>query len=204
MLLHRLALVLAAVALAGSAAAQTEDDPSRANLESRNGVAVTIGLGAMDFLGKAVRETLTDQPGIYADLRAVYRTRRWLAVEAAFTRSQRHVLPGWIPSKKGWLFGHSFEASLRANYLRPIGRVFLSPFALAGIGWCDFSPPDDRDPQTRTRRLDRAGIVPLGGGFAASLGNLYGELRLMYRPTFSADLFGPGPSGGPSMQAWFA
>jgi hypothetical protein len=82
--------------------------------------------------------------------------------------------------------------------------VFLSPFAVAGVGWTDFSPPDDRDPMTRARRIDRAGIVPLGAGFAASIGSLYGEVRLVYRPTFAADLFKPADSGGPSMQAWFA
>lgn len=201
-MLRILAPVLVA-ALAGSPA-RADEDRSRDSLQGRNGLAVTIGLGAMDFLGGAAREALTDTPGLYADLRAVYRTRRRLAAEVAFTRSQRHVLPGWVRSRNGWLFGQSFEAALRVNHPTPVGRVFLSPFALAGLGWTDFSPPDDRDPQTRAHRLDRAGIVPLGAGFAASFGNLYGELRFVYRPTFSTDLFTPAPSGGPSMQAWFA
>jgi len=179
-------------------------DESRGSLQGENGLAVTIGIGAMDFLGRAAREALTDGVGLYGDLRVVYRTRRRLAVEAGFTRSQRQVLPGWVRSSKGWLFGQGFEASLRLNHPHPVGRVFMSPFVVAGLGWTDFSPPDDRDPMTRARRIDRAGIIPLGGGFAASIGNLYGELRFVYRPTFSADLFGPATTGGPSMQAWFA
>lgn len=202
--------ILAAVVLAWAAGVARAEEPapredlSRGSLETSNGLALTIGVGTMDFLGKAVREGLTDQVGLYADLRAIYRTRRRVAVEAAFTRAQRQMLPGWLPGKKAWLFGQSFEASLRLNHPHPIGRVFLSPFAVAGLGWTDFSPPDDRDPMTRARRIDRAGIVPLGAGFAASIGSLYGEARLVYRPTFAADLFGPADSGGPSMQAWFA
>src|SRR5688572_18104798 len=109
--------ILLAAALAtcgaGPALAETPErrDESRGSLAGRNGLAVTIGVGAMDFLGRAVREALTDNVGLYADLRVVYRTRCRVGVEAAFTRSQRHLAPGWVESKSGWLFAQSFEAS---------------------------------------------------------------------------------------------
>jgi hypothetical protein len=46
-------------------------------------------------------------------------------------------------------------------------------------------------------------VVPLGAGVAASYGNFYGEVRLMYRPTFAASVLGTA-GDHPSMQAWFA
>jgi hypothetical protein len=197
-----LSLMCVVVLAGGPARADAQEDESRANLEGPHGMAVTIGLGEMDFLGRA-RDSLTEDVGLYADLRVIYGTRTRFGGEVAFTRSQHHVLAGVLPGSARTLFGQGFEALLRINHPGHAGRLFFSPFAVAGLGWTDFTPPGDRDPMTRNRRLDRAGTVPLGAGFAASFGNFYGEARLMYRPTFAADLLG-SEGARTSMQAWFA
>jgi hypothetical protein len=203
----RVLAVVVVLTGAGAAGAQPggAEDESRGNLEGKNGLAVTLGVGAMDFLGKTARAALTDELGIYADLRIAYGTRTRLGVEVAFNRSERHLAPGALPGERkiGALFGQTFEALLRVNRPGHVRRLFYSPFAVAGLGWTDFSPPDDRDPATPNRRLDRAGIVPLGLGFATSFSNFYAEARAMYRPTFATHLLGTdGNRAG--MQAWFA
>lgn len=201
--MKRAGRALALIVLATSTARGAPPvDESRGNLEGEHGFAVTLGVGAMDFVGKAARAVTTGELGIYADLRLTYGTRTRFGAEAAFTRSQRRLEPGWLPDDAVTLFGQTFEALVRVNDPHHRGRLFFAPFAVAGLGWTDFTPPDDGEPTTPNHRLDRAGIVPVGGGLAASFGNLYAEARFMYRPTFATKLF--EGAGRPGLAAWFA
>jgi hypothetical protein len=191
-----------------SARAGAEDPPedaSRLELLTPHGLGLTLGAGATGFLGQEAR-TLAggDRVGFYADLRLAYGTRSRFAGEVAFTRAGRP--PPLEDRRRGVnaIYGHGFECLLRVNHPMHRGPLFYSPFAVAGLGWTDYRPGDDREPTTRARRLDRVGMVPLGLGLAASYRVLYGEARLMYRPTFREDALGTSAGHGPSMQAWFA
>jgi len=180
------------------------DDESRGHLETRNGVALSLGVGAMNYTSGTARELMTSDLGAYAELRAVYGTRTRLAVEAAFTRTQHRVSSDRPHDYPQFLFGHAFEGLVRVNHNLHEGRLFFSAFAVAGLGWTDFTPPDDRDPTSPNETYDRAGIAPLGVGLATSFGTLYGEARLMYRPAFAIDKLGFRNISTPRMDAWFA
>jgi hypothetical protein len=179
-------------------------DESRDRLVTVHGAAVTLGLGAMDYTSDSARALMTHAVGVYADLRVAYGTRSRFGVEAAFVRSQRHLVAGRLRDDPASLFGQNFEALLRVNLPMHTGEFLHAPFAVAGVGFTDFMPPDDRDPMTRARRIDRAGIVPLGLGCALSFRGVYGEVRLMYRPTFAVGSLDATAGPSPSMEAWFA
>jgi hypothetical protein len=106
--------------------------------------------------------------------------------------------PPFDQSREGQVTVHGAAVMLGVgamDYLSDSARALITG---------DFVPPDDRDPMTRARRIDRAGIVPLGLGFALSFRGLYGEARLMYRPTFAVGGLGSSAGGQPTMQAWYA
>jgi hypothetical protein len=163
-------------------------------------MSLTLGGGATRFIGDPARDLMAgDWLAYYADLRIAYGTRARFAGELAFSRSGPSLSKEERRSGVPEIFGHSFEALLRLNHPLHAGRIFYSPFAVAGLGWTDFRPADDREPTTRAERLDRIGTIPLGLGFATSYRVLYAEVRLLYRPTF-----GVKGAGGTTLQAWSA
>jgi hypothetical protein len=181
------------------------EDESRLELMTAHGMSLALGAGAMGFLGREARDLMGgDALGFYADLRGAYGTRSRFGGELAFTRAGRSPTRDERRGGDSAIFGQSFEGLLRVNHPSHTGRLFHAPFAVAGLGWTDFRPEDDREPSTRARRIDRVGIIPLGLGLAASYRALYGEARVVYRPTFGENGLGAGAGSGPSMQAWFA
>jgi len=177
-------------------------DESRAALVTVRGASVALGLGATRFLEKETRDLTGQDVAFYTDLRLTYGTRTRFAGELAYTRAGRALPLEERRHGAEAIYGHSFEALLRLNHSLDRRALHLAPFAVAGLGWTDFRPGDDREPTTRAVRLDRVGVVPIGLGLAASWRGFYSEARFMYRPTFGENGFGRGT--GPSLQAWFA
>lgn len=205
-----LAAVLAALLLlvpAGPSLAQSSPaagDESRLELLSPHGMALTLGAGVMRFLGRQARySTGGHAVSFYADLRAAYGTRTRFGAELGFTRAGRSSTVEQRQAGQGATFSQSFEGTLRINFPWHSGPLFHGPFVVAGLGWTDMRPEDDRDPVTRSRRIDRMGIIPVGLGLAVSYRLLHAEARVVLRPTFAEN--GGSPAGGrPSMAAWFA
>jgi hypothetical protein len=185
--------------------APTGVDESRLELMTPHGLSLTLGAGATGFLDEQARAlTGGDRVSFYADLRLAYGTRSRLGGEVAFVRAGRPLPLEERRRGVNGVYGHGFEGLLRVNHPLHRGPLFYAPFAVAGVGWTDYRPADDREPATRAPRLDRVGTVPLGLGLAVSYRLLYAEARLMYRPTFREDALGTSAGDGPSMQALFA
>jgi hypothetical protein len=178
-------------------------DESRSELTTRHGVGVSLGFGATNFIDQSARDLVGDRLGYYTDLRVVYGTRTRFAVEVAYTRSGRALPLAQRRAGGRAIYGHSFEALLRVNHPGHHGSLYHSPFLVAGLGWTDFRPPDDRDPASSTDLLGQVAVLPVGVGCAFAYRVLYVEARFMYRPTLSGESSLPF-DGSPSMQAWFS
>jgi hypothetical protein len=195
----------ASIQAQGAAPDGADEDESRLQLLSPHGMSLTLGGGATKFIGPPARDLMGgERLAYYGELRLAYGTRARFAGELAFTRSGPALSKEQRRSGAPEIFGHTFEGLLRLNHPQHAGSLFYSPFVVAGVGWTDFRPADDREPATPAYRLDRAGTVPLGLGIAASYRVLYGEARLWYRPTFGVSALGAGGAARPSLQAWSA
>jgi hypothetical protein len=198
------AVLAAALLVPGmAAAAEPAIDESRSELTTRHGVGLSLGFGATSFIDQAARDLVGDRLAFYTDLRVVYGTRTRFAAEVAYTRAGR-ALP--LAQKRAGgraIYGHSFEALLRINHPGHHGSLYHAPFFVAGLGWTDFRPPDDRDPASSTDLLGQVAILPVGVGCAFAYRVLYIEARFMYRPTLSGESSLPFDRA-PSMQAWFS
>ncbi|HEY0707032.1 MAG TPA: hypothetical protein VGG33_09550 [Polyangia bacterium] len=185
----------------------TRQPEAGSSLITRNGMSVTLGLGAMNFVNKSARNLTSGDVGLYGDLRAAFGTRSYLGVEAAYTLSGRGLSADFSGDDPA-LFGHSVEGLLRFNYPMQSGRLFYAPFAVAGLGWTAFMRTDEvgtgDDKNLELHSSDHVGTIPVGAGFAMSLGRFYGEGRVMYRPTYGEDGIGAPSGGETNLQAWFA
>jgi hypothetical protein len=176
---------------------------SRDDLRSRNGVALTIGVGTTSFFSRSALDLTSGGVGVYGDLRVAYGTRSRLCGELAYTLSGRKLSEEQFGTHTPVLFGHGPEALLRLNHPMSSGRLFISPFVLAGLGWIDFVRTDSQGSAFHARETDRVGTIPVGAGLALGYRNAYAEARFMYRPTYNETGLGGG-SGHLDLQAWFA
>ena len=179
-------------------------DQPRRSLVTPHGLAFSLGAGTTGFVTRGARDLMADQAGAYADFRAAYGTRSRFGVEAAYTISGRSLSSAQFGDNTPSLFGQGLEGLLRINHPIYIGRVFYTPFAVAGLGWTTFMRTDQLDTDMKLRTTDHVGTIPVGLGCALSWRLLYAEARVMYRPTYGESGIGGTNPTNPSMQAWFA
>jgi hypothetical protein len=178
-------------------------DQTRDYLITPHGLALTVGAGATHFFGEGARD-LTEGAGGYLDVRAAYGTRTWFGGEAAYTLTGRSLSNDRFANEAPALFGHSAEGLLRGNIPLRAGRLFLAPFAVAGLGWTAFVRTDEGAGEDFTvRSTDHVGTIPVGAGLALSYKGFRAEARFMYRPTYGEDV-GSALGNGVDLQSWMA
>jgi len=178
------------------------DDPSQFWLRTRYGAAITLGLGATDFLSDGARN-LTGT-GFYGDLRLTYGTRSWFGIEGGYTFSARGLSNAAFGPDSPQLFGNGLEGLARFNLPRHKGELFYGPFVVAGLGWTAYVRTDETGGDLSMRGTDHVGTVPIGGGIAVAYRRIYGEARFMYRATYGGDGMIAADGRGRNLQSWSA
>ncbi len=148
------------------------------------GMAVTVGGGVVDFLRSDAR-SLANVGGTW-DVRARFATRYVISAEIAYIGSlQATSASGLDPS-----------ALLMSNGLEGVGRINIlagavQPYGLIGFGYRHYDVIRSSYNTSVIQNRDGVFHVPMGGGVTFRLWRFVLDLRVTFRPTFSANLMGP-------------
>jgi hypothetical protein len=178
-------IVMAGLLVAGVAQAQdTAQIPRSDRLVTPLGAAITVGGGIVGFTDDATNDR-TDLGGGW-EVRAVYGTRSYIAVEGAYVGSARSL----SNVRDTTLISNGAEAAVRFNLPMELGTedMLIEPFAIAGIGASEYIITGTND-ETVSGFVDGDGIVtvPLGIGIAGGYEGAWVDTRVVFRPSFDAD-----------------
>lgn len=157
---------------------------------------VGLGLGVVELTGETGDDA--SDVGLYYEVRAGFRTRSLIGVEAAFigTAQSANAL-GLDPDAD--LRSYGAEVVARLNLERVVaadaGPVRITPFLLAGVAFQRFKLSYDGQNTSAIADDDNVLSIPIGAGVAGTMQWLDTGLRFTWRRTFDNDLF-RDPAGG--------
>lgn len=188
-----------------AAASAAGAPPSAGRLElfpsSKEDIGFTVGGGAAQFFGSALRNN-TDVAG-YWDARVVAGTHSVLGFEGGYQGSAQSLNALGLASKAA-LVGHGIDAEMRLQLPVTQRSFYVTPYALGGIGWTRFNIVNSDSNTSSFKDEDDVVMLPVGGGVSVVVGQAMLDLRFTYRPAFDPNLLPAAGGGYANMDSWSA
>jgi len=168
------------------------------------GASLLVGGGAFDFSRNLARSE-TDMGG-YWNVRAIFGTRNFLGLEAAYVGSMQGINVLGLSSNAS-LVGNGAEGALRFNV--PVqmnrGMSLVEPFVFGGAGWSRYTVVNSTTTTASINDNDDVLTLPFGGGLAFGHRGFFADARFTYRPTYYNDLLrGSNAGSSARLDSWGA
>ncbi|HEY4182102.1 MAG TPA: hypothetical protein VGM90_34905 [Kofleriaceae bacterium] len=173
--------------------------PEQSMME-RYGVGFVLGGGVEGFTDHTMRTST--QTGGNWDVRAIFGTRQYLAVEAAYIGSAQGIDALGLDNS-AVLVGNGVEGALRLNFTKD---QLVQPFVFAGAAWRRYDLKNASFNTSAVRSEDDVLEIPMGAGLAYHYRGLMFDARGEFRAATQEDLMPSLTNQGDSakMHRWGA
>jgi hypothetical protein len=155
--------------------------PEQSMME-RYGIGVVLGGGVEGFTDHTMRTTT--QTGGNWDVRAIFGTRQYLALEAAYIGSAQGIDALGLDNS-AVLVGNGVEGALRLNFTKD---QLVQPFIFAGAAWRRYDLQNASFNTSAVRDEDDVLEIPMGAGLAYHYRGLMFDARGEFRAATQEDL----------------
>lgn len=152
------------------------------SLMERYGIGVVLGGGVEGFTDHTMRNTT--QTGGNWDVRAIFGTRQYLALEAAYIGSAQGIDALGLDNS-AVLVGNGVEGALRLNFTKD---QLIQPFIFAGAAWRRYDLQNASFNTSAVRGEDDVLEIPMGAGLAYHYRGLMFDARGEFRAATNEDL----------------
>jgi hypothetical protein len=156
---------------------------------NRLGIGLQVGGGVAGFFNEQMRQVAV--MGGYWDARLAVGLKQLFALEVAYV-GEAHPLSAAGVGGGAALVGNGAEGDLRFNIPIVRRRAFVTPYALAGLGWMHYQVTGASNDGTTLATADDMAVVPVGAGLTIGSGQFYVDTRFVYRFTAFENLVRDG------------
>jgi hypothetical protein len=149
------------------------------------GLGMQLGGGVAGFSSAQMRQLAST--GGYWDARLGVGLKQLFAVELAYLGAAHSLSAGGVGGG-AVLIGNGAEGDLRLNIPVLRQRTFVTPYALAGLGWMHYQVAGSSNDGTMVAGADDMAVIPIGAGLTIGRGQFYFDTRFVYRFTAFEDL----------------